>query len=232
MLPVTWQGIMRTLIVFGVVLLVGTATLAEISERTQKKLDAADAAYKAAVEKADNTRFYAIQKATADRVKVLKQALTEATKSGDFDGGSKLKELITAAETGMVRGKPKEAVKFGGHEYMAIKDELTWFSAKRLCEEMGGHLATCETPEEEAFVVALCRAPKTRFGCWIGASNENNQDKWVWVTGSEAVQAANWHHDNQYNKVIAHGMSYWPETDGLNDENLGARMGFVCEWEK
>src|SRR5687768_1233698 len=72
---------------------IATALLAAdtLSEKFQKKLEAADAAYQAAVQKAENTKFYAVQKATADRVKVLKQAMTEATKSGDLDAANAFK---------------------------------------------------------------------------------------------------------------------------------------------
>ncbi len=223
---------MQKLLLCGSMLFVAAAAVAEISEKTQKKLDAADLAFKTAVEKADNARFYAIQKATADRVKVLKQALTEATKAGDFDGGSKLKELIAAADAGTVRTKPKDVVKFGGHEYAAIKDQLSWHNAKKRCEEMGGHLVVSETPEEEQFVLALCRQPKDRFGCWIGATNEDQQDKWMWVTGIPVAQAKTWKHDNGEAQFHGHGMTYWPDSDCFNDDNLGARMGYVCEWEK
>lgn len=223
---------MRLILIAALVCVVTSVCPAELSEKTQKKLDNAEAAYKSATDKADNARFYAIQKANADRLKVLKQVLTEATKSGDFDGATQIKDLIAAAEAGSIRSKPKNVQKFGGHEYAAFIDAVSFYNAKRRCEEMGGHLATMETPQEQEFILALCRSPKERFGCWIGATNEDKQDRWMWITGTPATQASTWKHDNPNFQNIGHGMTYWPDSDGFNDDNLGTRMGYVCEWEK
>lgn len=63
---------------------------AELSERFTKKIESAEEAFKNAVQKADNARFYAVQKAGQERVKVLKSALVEATKAGDFKVASEI----------------------------------------------------------------------------------------------------------------------------------------------
>src|SRR5690349_8743246 len=98
--------------------LLSASVIAAITEKTQKKLDSVETAFQQAVAKADNTRFYAVQKATADKVKVLKLALTEATKGGDLDGANEIKARITAAESAAgMSGKPQNVIKIAGHEY-------------------------------------------------------------------------------------------------------------------
>ena len=85
---------------FYVVCLVAASTLtaAELSEKMSKKLTSAEETYKAAVQKADNARFYAVQKARQERTKTLKAALVEATKAGDFDAATELKTRLTATD--------------------------------------------------------------------------------------------------------------------------------------
>lgn len=196
-----------------------------ISEKFQKKLDAADAAYQAAVQKAENAKFYAVQKATADRVKVLKQAMTEATKSGDLDAANTFKARIESAEqAGGTRAKPKNTVKFGGHEYALIEEKATWHVAKRKCEEMGGHLAVLETEDELARLSTLCQTAKTT--AWFGATDEEQEGEWLWITGSK-VQF-DFRKDN--NGGTEHYLGCYGE--GNSWEDLGdARFSFICEWD-
>lgn len=112
---------------------------ADLPEKWAKRLESTESNYQSAVQKADNIRFYAIQKASQERVKALKSALADATKAGDFDAATELKTRLAEAESaGGVKPRPKNTVKFGGHEYALIEDKATWHVAKRRCEEMGG----------------------------------------------------------------------------------------------
>lgn len=211
-------------------LIASTVLAADLSEKWSKRLESADANYQQAIQKADNTRFYAVQKATQERVKVLKTALADATKSGDFDAATEIKSRLAAAETaGGVRPKPKNTVKFGGHEYAVVDAVLSFHNAKRHCQEMGGHLVTFETLQEQSAVLEYCRQQK--LAAWIGASNEDEHDKWMWVTGTPVVDQGTWRHDNHDAKFHGMGMTYWPDSNTFNDDNLGARMGYVCEWD-
>jgi hypothetical protein len=220
----------RTPLLIGSLVLVTVVAVAvaEVSEKIQKKLDMAEAAYKTAVEKADNARFFALQKATADRVKVLKQAMAEATKSGDLDGGVKLKELIASVESGVVKTRPKNLVKFGGHFYAFIPDKVTWHVAKKLCEDLGGHLVDIETPEEEQFVMQLCGMHTQ--SAWLGATDEEVEDQWHWTNGTALTneQIPRWNLTNEGGKE--HHLCYWQNSFG--DGTAGTRLPYICEWDK
>jgi len=220
---------MRRLTLLFPLIAFSAVALAEVSEKIQKKLDAADEAYKSAVDKADNTRFYAVQKAHADRVKVLRQALIEATKAGDFEGASKLKDLVDSSEAGSVRSKPKDVVKFGGHEYAILVDKATWHSAKTNCEAMGGHLVTFENSDEQTFVLQLCR--KVQADVWIGLSNEKDL-KWAWISGEPARLDKSFRLDDPQRDKLAGSMMYFNGYGTFTDWNLGAYNGYVCEWDK
>lgn len=197
-----------------------------VSEKWAARLESADAAYHAAVAKADNVRFYALQKATQERAKVLKSALTDATKAGDFDAATEIKSRLAAAETaGGVRARPKNVVKFGGHEYALSEDKATWHVAKRACEEMGGHLATVETAAENEGLLAMCQASKSEP--WIGGSDEATEDRWLWVTGSPVTISI--HHDNASGNQ--HFLLYHATLGTWDDSDSGTRRPFVCEWD-
>lgn len=210
------------------IVIASTVLAADLSEKWSKRLESADAVYQQAIQKADNTRFYAVQKATQDRVKLLKTALTDATKAGDFEAATEIKSRLAAAETaGGVRPKPKNTVKFGGHEYALIEEKATWHVAKRLCEEMGGHLAVINTPQEAQFLIAVCG----KHDAWVGASDEAAEDHWTWVDGTQCNESikAMWRltdaSGEQHNLLWFTPDQQWAAGRG------GARVAYLCEWE-
>lgn len=213
-----------------VVLAVGgsLAAAAELSEKFSKRIDSAEAAYQQAVAKADNTRFYAVQKANSDRVKSLKQALTDATKAGDFDAAMAIKERLTEAEKSGPKDKPKDTVKFGGHDYAICKDTLTWHQAKERCQEMGGHLVTFENQGEQSFVLDYCR--RSKVDVWLGATNETEL-RWTWLSGAAVKIDPTWTMDDPYKNLFSGALTYWKDSDTFNDHNLGAHIGYLCEWD-
>lgn len=205
--------------------------MADLPEKWAKRLDSTEANYQSAVQKADNTRFYAVQKANGDRLKALKTTLTDATKAGDFDAATEIKSRLAVAEmAGIARPKPKITVKFGGHEYAMIEPTATWHSAKQICEEMGGHLATFNTPQEEAFLRQL--ASTNPNGTWAGASDAMEEGKWKWVTGEGVASDVqkSWIISNK--DGIEHALAFWPPTGSWEDGIDSIRYPFICEWEK
>lgn len=211
-------------------LMISTVLAADtLAEKFQKKLDAADAAYQQAVAKADNARFYAVQKATADRVKVMKQVMTETTKSGDLAAANEIKARIESAEAaGAVRAKPKETVSFGGHEYALIAEKTTWHVAKRICEEMGGHLVCVDSTQEQQGLTALCGTEPV----WIGATDEEKEGQWEWVTGGSIdltvapILRGKFENEGGIEHAVVSAGGTW------NDIACGSRFAFVCEWDK
>lgn len=192
-----------------------------LAEKWSKRLESADANYQQAIQKADNVRFYAVQKATQERVRVLKTALADATKAGDFDAATEIKARLAAAETAGVRPRPKNTVKFGGHEYALIEDKSTWHLAKQRCEEMGGHLAIVETPDEAAFILKLCGSETV----WLGASDEATEGDWKWVNGTPVKLSLDLNNQDGYD----HWLVVYQGT--FADGTAGRRYVYACEWD-
>jgi len=124
--------------------------------------------------------------------------------------------------------RPEETQKFGRHDYALVSEPVTWHVAQRRCEAMGGHLATFETPAEREFLVKLIRAADT--SAWVGASDEEEEGAWTWVTGEPVTKAQQegWGLDNHEN--AQHALCYWKNTGVFDDNFSGTRMPFVCEW--
>ncbi|MES2789101.1 MAG: lectin-like protein [Planctomycetota bacterium] len=204
----------------------GLATSDTLSERWKKRLESADTTYQAAVQKADNTRLYAVQKATQERTRLLKTALADATKAGDFDAATELKTRLTAAESeGSIRPKPKNTVRFGGHEYALIDEKETWHVAKRKCEEMGGHLVTFDNASEMALASKLCT---TAQFTWGGASDEVTEGQWLWVTGEKLADTSWIHFDQEENN---HYLGFILSQKEWLDCTSVHRSPYICEWD-
>lgn len=209
-------------------LLVSSLLAAELAEKWTKRLDSADGNYREAVQKADNIRFYAVQKASAERIRLLKSAMMDATKAGDLDAANEIKAKLTAAESsGGIRPKPKNVVKFGGHEYAIVDQKVTWHVAKRICEEMGGHLAIINSTDESTFCLSLCKNTPT----WIGGSDEQDESQWRWVDGSVIDPHLRSQMKLADSTGEQHHLLYWPQSNGWENGRAGGRVSFLCEWE-
>ncbi len=193
---------------------------ADLSEKFAKRIESAESTYQQAVAKADNVRFYAVQKANSDRVKALKQALTDATKAGDFDAATAIKERISEAEKTGPREKPKNTVKFGGHEYALIEDGAAWPLAKSRCEQMGGHLAIINNADEMNFVRQLCGQQTV----WLGGSDAEAEGNWRWVDGARVTLKMEV--DNLYD--CDHWMALYQ--GAFHDGAAGHRYAYLCEF--
>lgn len=192
-------------------------------------LERADQTYKSSITKAQAEFDRAKSKAMEVRQKAYKDALAAATRAGDFDTAASLKTTITEFEAsdGAVtkRPKPKEIVKFEDHEYAIIREGATWHIAKRICEEMGGHLATINSPQEERFLLKF--GAEAQVECWVGATDEVEEGKWVWVDGSTA-DSRKFDVDNYFE--AEHGL-YCAKDQRLHDMYCGKRWAYICEWD-
>jgi serine/threonine protein kinase len=69
------------------------------------------------------------------------------------------------------------AVPFGGHFYLLIQQDATWAEARKMCEELGGHLVVITSAAENDFIRSQCE-PGINW-CFIGLALEGSKRKWV-----------------------------------------------------
>jgi len=136
-----------------------------------------------------------------------------------------------------------------GHDYQRIDKAMSWHEANDYCDSLGGHLATATSDAENQFLF------KT-FGqdhvIWLGATDEDEEGKWTWVTG-EPWNYTSWmpgepsnhgkkeHYLNMGNcpGVTFQGRNYffrfgpkWNDHESSGDYWQTLICYPVCEWDK
>ncbi|MCI6189283.1 MAG: GBS Bsp-like repeat-containing protein, partial [Clostridium sp.] len=76
---------------------------------------------------------------------------------------------------------PVEVVNKNGNIYAAFRKPLKWHEAKEICEQMGGHLMTITESWEQD--IAKDFSNKYGSNLYIGATDEEEEGNWKWVTG-------------------------------------------------
>lgn len=101
-----------------------------------------------------------------------------------------------------------------------------WDEAKEYCEQMGGHLATI-TSEEEQRIIQECLENAGEYKqYWIGGIKDEN---WEWITG-ENVEYSNWDSGQPSGNggcLEIYNTGFWDDT---NNEDYNVK-GYICEWE-
>ena len=132
---------------------------------------------------------------------------------------------------------------YNNHYYKIFDDGLTWYEASKRCKELGGHLVTITSQEEQAAIqsILLYSGKKKNYYWTAGFSVE--QDNWQWTTNEEFTYT-NWakgepnndlgnefiisiYNSGEWNDCPADGIDHIPDVDFFKIKNAG----FICEWE-
>ena len=148
-------------------------------------------------------------------------------------------------ETMMDVDIPEDAYMSNGHAYKKYNMSTTWQEARLACENMGGHLATITSEDEQQIIEALLKNQGEKNCYWIGGYKENNQ--WKWING-EPFNFSNWdygepngyHNDEYYIEIYGKEEKYelgkWNDmvNEGDNVSSSWHKLeytGFICEWD-
>ena len=128
----------------------------------------------------------------------------------------------------------EERIILNGHIYESYKGCASWSDAKLFAEQLGGHLAVITSSEEQNAIQELV----SEGNYWIGATDEDEEGIWKWVTGEPFVYS-NWHPDGQpdnwddkehYAHVYGNS-GFWNDLplNGLDSSVIAT--GFIVEYE-
>jgi hypothetical protein len=134
---------------------------------------------------------------------------------------------------------PADASRLGNRAYKVYSQNRSWKEAKDLCESFGGRLAVITSEEQNRWVTGLMNAVGLAEA-WIGATDEVEEGKWVWVDGTPMVYS-NWDVGQPNNKGnVEHYLLIWVGRNGQYKDNgkwadqpdvsTQHKPGFVCEW--
>jgi len=134
---------------------------------------------------------------------------------------------------------------FQRHRYQFVAGAFTWDEAKTKAEEMGGHLATVTSKEENEWIYTtfgLAVDPDLRSSSiWLGGSADAAGQPWTWVTG-EDFAFSDWFAgepdhtsttgqpvDGPFGIAIKHRERLFWFDDPVKRGNANA--GFLVEWD-
>lgn len=124
-----------------------------------------------------------------------------------------------------------------GHKYELFDTPVSWETAKKVCENKGGHLAVITSQSEQNTINELISSGKLTYYN-IGATNINNINEWQWVTNEKMIYT-NWAvgepnnvgNIERYLSVFntENYLGQWNDT--TNSSTSGISNGFICEYE-
>ena len=142
----------------------------------------------AAVARTEKTFDKEAEKLKKKALKSLKVAMDDAFEAKDLDGAVALRELIKNTENldaGNVTKStivvnevkktepkaeappkpsiPKDAVQFGGHRYLLVKENVSWHHAKSKANQLGGHLLRLDSVIEHDFIITYLSSFKPSY---------------------------------------------------------------------
>ena len=133
---------------------------------------------------------------------------------------------------------------FEGHYYELFTEIKTFSEAKKYCEDLGGHLVTITSKEENDFISEMINVLPSSTDTIIGISDLDKEGDWsTWITG-EPVIYQNWgdnEPDNRFGQhigVIVNGFRGYQggpfycikgQWDDNGDKN--STFPFICEWD-
>lgn len=137
--------------------------------------------------------------------------------------------VVQAENENNAKGAKEE---FNGNYYQYFDESMTWEEANAKCEELGGHLATITSQDEQDFIYSLIKEG-TKNDYFLGGLNPQ-ENIISWTTEENAVYS-NWNRGEpndsagyyeQYIEIIRNTGKWNDTRNYLLDQN-----GFICEWE-
>ena len=142
---------------------------------------------------------------------------------------------------------PVATLEYNGHYYELYDHNVSWTTAKALCESMGGYLVSITDSAEQAKIAALI-TEGNRGMYRIGATDAASEGSWEWVSG-ETFSYINWDKDasepgggdiENYGNIIAiENPPHKQVGEWLDDHDASygtfydiSNTGFVCEYNK
>ena len=142
-------------------------------------------------------------------------------------------DFIENETTGLTVCEHCNAVTFEGRIYKIFATTpSTWFEAYVYCKELGGHLATITSAEEQALLDAYLTNESCRDFVWVGGYNDNGV--WHWVTDEE-FDYANWYETQpdcyRGSEFFIH-INFENIIGSWNDCSAYSDLTYlICEWE-
>lgn len=122
---------------------------------------------------------------------------------------------------------------YNGHKYQSFSENLTWSEAEEFCENLGGHLVTITSEEENTFIANTFSSGFYRFGCY--AVQDSGEWVYRWITGEAFSYSNMGTYSSPVNadtrgtmQVINNDYDHYIRWMYCPDSH---EHDFICEWE-
>lgn len=140
-------------------------------------------------------------------------------------------------------------LEFNGHKYCIFTQAMSWGNAESFCSDIGGHLVSINSPEEQEFIQKIADNSNA-VNLWTGGYLDENT--WKWTDGSN-FGYSNWDVDKPDNYQGVEGYIKFPckdvnfeawaahrgkwddvslIADGISGDVPLYSFGFICEWNE
>ena len=157
----------------------------------------------------------------------------EMYKNGTWNDHKNFAKLafVCEYENAVSNLKPAITQSFNGHKYELYDIQSSWFEAYRICKQLGGHLVTISSAEENEFVANMSNTVSSSSYTWLGGSDIYSEGKWFWIT-DETFSYTNWNESqpDNYNSE-EHYLHMYPSGKWNDISSSAIVMMFVCEYE-
>ncbi|XP_077057538.1 ladderlectin-like [Siphateles boraxobius] len=123
-------------------------------------------------------------------------------------------------------GCPLEWTDFGLRCYKYFSQSVTWITAERNCQSLGGNLASVHDQPENDFLLSLLPS-STRT--WVGAHDGEQDGEWLWSDGT-VYDYTNWCSGEPNNAVVPENCLEinWTFNRCWNDAPCSTSMNYIC----
>jgi len=178
-----------------------------------------------------------------DGVRAMNEAYVRITAStGSYTNKHLIKNVNlngNVIKINLIQPNVEGKVTWNGHDYQIFDERMSWKAAKAYCENLGGHLLTITSQEEQDFINVFMRQLGGKNYYYLGATDEEIEGEWKWVTGEpfEYINEPSYF-DNSGNEDFLQIYNFRP---GVANRRLGQwndmkeddplyDHGIICEW--
>ena len=129
----------------------------------------------------------------------------------------------------------EKSLDYNGHRYEVYTNSVDWQTAKRFCEQKGGHLLTISNSDENNIIKNNVKG-LTNERYWLGLTDIALQSKWNWITG-EPIYYNNWNSGEPNNTAGIETYAEFVSANGSWNDLRGfacisLNIGFICEYDE
>ena len=134
---------------------------------------------------------------------------------------------VAVSTNNAIASSNQNYLNYNGHTYVMFDLNYKWTEAKEYCEEIGGHLVTITSKEEDTAIYNWLIS-KGYYTVFLGASCESGV--WEWVNG-EPFEYQNWHEYEPSGGGEKYLEYYSAFTGGTWNDTTNNSAPFVCEFD-